>query len=364
KLQNTLLYLGIIFFFILIIVFYFRYKIKHKANKLLKIEIAERKKIGSQLELRVKKRTRELDENNRELQKEITERKKAEEELKKHREHLEELVKERTKELEEKTHKLEKSQQSLTLLLEDVNESRVELDISNRKLEASNKELEAFSYSVSHDLRAPLRHIDGFAKLLNNKIKSKIDEKSQNYFDNINSSSKQMNKLIDDLLIFSRMGRKDVTKANINMKTVVDEALQTFDSDIKNNNISIIVDDMPDVNIDTSLIKQAWVNLISNAVKFTGTKENPEIHIGTDKDTDGNPIFFIKDNGVGFNQKYVDKIFGVFQRLHSINEFPGTGIGLANVKRIIMKHGGDIRAEGKINKGAAFFFTLPDLTNS
>jgi len=330
-----------------------------------------------------------------EIFRDITERKMAEDELAKHREHLKEIVEERTKELKEKTKKLEKSQQSLTLLLkdvnesrdelnesnkgleektktleksqkslalllEDVNESRAELDISNRKLEASNKELEAFSYSVSHDLRAPLRHIDGFTKLLNKKIKNRIDEKSQNYFDNIISSSKQMNKLIDDLLIFSRMGRKDVKKTNINMKTVVDEAIQEFDSDIKENNISIKIDKMPEVNLDASLMRQTWVNLISNAIKFTGNKENPEIHIGTEKDADGKIIFFIKDNGVGFDQKYVDKIFGVFQRLHNINEFPGTGIGLANVKRIILKHGGDIRAEGKINEGASFFFTLPN----
>lgn len=277
----------------------------------------------------------------------------SKEKIEKYHEHLEELVKERTA-------KLEKSQQSLALLLADVNESRAKLDISNKKLEDSNEELEAFSYSVSHDLRAPLRHIDGFTKLLNKNIRNKIDEKSQNYFDNIIDSSKQMNKLIDDLLIFSRLSKKDMKKIKINMKTVIDEAMLTFNSDIKENKISITIDDMPDVNLDVSLIQQSWVNLISNAVKFTGKKENPEIHIGTDKDKNGNTIFFIKDNGVGFDQKYVDKIFDVFQRLHNIDEFPGTGIGLANVKRIIMKHGGAIRAEGKINEGASFFFTLPD----
>lgn len=324
----------------------------------------------------------------------ITGRKQAEEELRKHREQLEELVKERTGKLEEKTAKLEKSQQSLTFLLkdvnesrneldksnkeleekakrieesqqaltylvEDVNESRADLDIANKQLKDANTELEAFSYSVSHDLRAPLRHIDGFTKLLNRNIKDKIDEKSQKYFESIISSSKQMNKLIDDLLVFSRMGRKDMRKTNINMKIIVDEAVQEFASEIKENNISVIVDTMPDVYIDTSLITQVWVNLISNAIKFTGNNKNPEIHIGTDKDTDGNTVYFIKDNGVGFDQKYVDKIFGVFQRLHNVNEFPGTGIGLANVKRIILKHGGDIWAEGEIDKGASFFFTLP-----
>ena len=142
------------------------------------------------------------------------------------------------------------------------------------------------------------------------------------------------------------------------MRTVVDEAMQTFESDIKDNKISITIDDMPEVDIDASLIQQAWINLISNAFKFSSKNKNPKIHIGVDIDTISNTIFFIKDNGVGFDQKYVDKMFGVFQRLHKIDEFPGTGIGLANVKRIIMKHGGKIWAEGKINDGSSFFFTL------
>ncbi|MCD4818392.1 MAG: PAS domain S-box protein [Candidatus Cloacimonetes bacterium] len=299
------------------------------------------------------------------ITKDVTERKKVEEELEKYRKQLEELVKDRTKKLEEKnkelekkTNKIEKSQQSLALLLEDVNESRAELNTSNKKLEDANKELEAFSYSVSHDLRAPLRHIDGFTKILKQNIKNRLDEESLKYFDYIINSSKQMNQLINDLLIFSRVSRKNVNKTNFNMKTVINEALQTFDIEIKDSNISIIIDDMPDVNIDVSLIRQVWINLISNAIKFTGNNKNPEIHIGTEKDTDGNTIFFIKDNGAGFDQKYVSKIFGVFQRLHSVNEFPGTGIGLANAKRIIMKHGGEIRAVGKINKGASFLFTL------
>lgn len=226
--------------------------------------------------------------------------------------------------------------------------------------EEANKELEAFSYSVSHDLRAPLRHIDGFTKLLFNKNKNIFDEKSKLYFDNIISSSKQMNTLIDDLLVFSRMGRKDVKKGKINMKKMVNDAILTFSVNIKKNNISIVIDEMPEVNADASLLIQVWINLISNAIKFSSKIKNPKIHIGFDKDTNNNSVYFIKDNGVGFNQKFVNKIFGVFQRLHSINEFPGTGIGLANVKRIITKHGGNIWAEGEMNKGASFFFTLPN----
>ena len=348
------------------------------------------------LESTIEENINELEKRNKQLRYEINERKQAEKELQKYRENLEELVKEHTTGLEEKTAKLEKSQQSITLLLkdvnesrseleesnkelqgktitlekfqkslilllEDVNESRAELDISNKGLENLNKELEAFSYSVSHDLRAPLRHIDGFTKLFYNSIKHKIDERSQKYFDNIINSSKQMNQLIDDLLIFAKMSRKDIKKTKINMKTIINETRETFDLEIKENNISFIVDDMPEVKLDTAMIRQVWENLISNAVKFTGNKKNPKIHIGADKDADDKTFFFIKDNGIGFNQKYVDKIFGVFQRLHNSNEFPGTGIGLANVKRIILKHGGEIRAEGKVNKGASFFFTLPDV---
>lgn len=227
-------------------------------------------------------------------------------------------------------------------------------------MEELNKELEAFSYSVSHDLRAPIRHIDGFTKLLYKNIETKIDKKSQSYFDHIISSSKQMNTLIDDLLLFSRMGRKNIIRENINMEKIVDDALQTFTMDIKKNNISINIDKMPIVNVDASLITQVWINLISNAIKFSSNIKSPEIRIGIDKDSKSNTMYYIKDNGVGFNQKYVDKVFGVFQRLHSVNEFPGTGIGLANVKRIIVKHRGKIWAEGKINKGASFFFTLPN----
>lgn len=297
------------------------------------------------LELKVSDRTKDLEKANKELQT-----------LK---QSLEKTVIDRTKDLEKKVLELDRSEKAMLYMVEDMNLISEQLKTEQEKLDAANKELEAFSYSVSHDLRAPLRHIDGFAKLLHRNIKDKIDENSQKYFDNIISSSKQMSKLIDDLLMFSKTGRKDVKKVIINMKIIVHEAMKAFASDINKNNISMIVDEMPEVNMDSSLIMQVWDNLISNAIKFTGNNKNPEIHIGTDKDTDGNVFFFIKDNGVGFDQKYVDKIFGVFQRLHNINEFPGTGIGLANVMRIIIKHGGEIRAEGKINKGASFFFTLP-----
>ena len=264
------------------------------------------------------------------------------------------------------------SNQRVGILAENVLKIYEELEIKTNKLitqnvdllkqktisKEANKELEAFSYSVSHDLRAPLRHIDGFTKLLNKRIKDNIDEKSQGYFNNIISSANQMNVLIEDLLVFSRTGRKGVKRSKINMKKVIDEAIESFNLDKKGNNITVTIDKLEEVSIDPSLFIQVWVNLISNAIKFTSKTKNPKIKIGLEKDSEGAIIYYIKDNGVGFEQKYVDKLFGVFQRLHSNTEFPGTGIGLANVKRIINKHGGEIWAEGEINKGASFFIKL------
>ena len=239
--------------------------------------------------------------------------------------------------------------------------SKKNIDLLKQTVIASdaNKELESFAYSVSHDLRAPLRHIDGFTKLLYSNIKGDIDKKSQGYIDNIISSSKQMNQLIDDLLTFSRMNRKELNRKKIKMNTVVNGALHTFDLDIKKSKVEIVVDDLSKIKIDAALMSYVWINLISNAIKFTSKTKKPKIHIGIDKQTDKKTVYFIKDNGVGFNQKYVEKIFGVFQRLHTANEFPGTGIGLANVKRIITKHNGSIRAEGKVSKGATLYITLP-----
>ncbi|MFI1770828.1 PAS domain S-box protein [Thalassobellus citreus] len=281
----------------------------------------------------------------------VTEKKKAEEELKKHQEHLEELVKERT-------HALSNSQQALLNLVDDLNEQSLKIEGVNKQLAIKNDELESFSYSVSHDLRAPLRHIDGFSNLLHKSLKGKLNEKEENYFKNIVGSSSKMNELIDGLLIYSRMGRSELKKTTINMKTLVDDVIQTFVFDIKKNEITIIVDDMPNASVDVFLMKQVWENLISNAVKFSSKTKTPKIHIGYNKDVDGADIYYVKDNGVGFDQKYVGKVFGVFQRLHSVNEFSGTGIGLATAKRIILKHQGEIWAEGT-DKGASFFFKLP-----
>lgn len=283
----------------------------------------------------------------------ITEHKLAEQELKKYQNQLEELVQDRTM-------ALSNSQNALLNLVDDLNIQSSKIDIANKKLASKNEELEAFTYSVSHDLRSPLRHIDGFANLLLVSSKNKLDKKEETYFNNIIKSSLQMNQLIDGLLIYSKTGRAGLKKANYNMKSIVEKVIPTFVFDIKEHNISLIVDDMPDAFIDAFLMTQVWENLISNAIKFSGKSKNPKIHIGYEKDTDDHIIYFIKDNGAGFDQKYVDKVFGVFQRLHSVNEFPGTGIGLATTKLIIMKHDGEIWAEGVVNKGAKFFMKFPN----
>ena len=212
---------------------------------------------------------------------------------------------------------------------------------------------------MSHDLRSPLRHIDGFANLLLVSCKNKLNEKEEGYFNNIIKSSTHMNELIDGLLVYSRLGSAAIKKATYNMKSIVDKVIPTFVFEIKKNNISLIVDDMPDAFVDVFLMAQVWENLISNAIKFSSNSKNPKIHIGYERDTDENIIYFIKDNCAGFDQKYVGKIFGVFQRLHSINEFPGTGIGLATTKLIIIKHDGAIWGEGIENKGASFFMKFP-----
>jgi PAS domain S-box-containing protein len=270
----------------------------------------------------------------------ITAKKEVEAELEKYQNNLETLVKTRTAEL----------------LIKNS-----DLTIEKLKVEEINKELEAFSYSVSHDLRAPLRHIDGFTTLMLKSSNNKLGEKEKIYLKNIIDSSLKMNQLIDGLLIYSRMGRAQLKRVSINMKKIVDKVIQTFVLDIKKNNISITIDELPNAYTDVFLITQVWQNLIDNAIKFSSKTKNPEIHISFYKDKQDNTIFFIKDNGVGFDSNFAKKAFGVFQRLHTIKEFPGTGIGLATAKRIIIKHGGDIWGESQINKGATFFFKVPSI---
>jgi PAS domain S-box-containing protein len=226
------------------------------------------------------------------------------------------------------------------------------------QLEAANLEMEAFSYSVSHDLRAPLRHINGYVDLLNNRFLESLPEKALQYLSNIANATNQMGTLIDDLLQFSRTGRQELRKSTFDMNDLVHEVIEKLMRDLKNRKINWTVQQLPNVFGDYALIKQIWINLLDNAIKYSKLAETAEIAIGFDKNKD-NFVFFVRDNGVGFDMKYAHKLFGVFQRLHSQTEFEGTGIGLANVQRIVHKHYGRVWAESEPDKGATFFFSMP-----
>jgi signal transduction histidine kinase len=227
-------------------------------------------------------------------------------------------------------------------------------------LRASNHELEAFSYSVSHDLRAPLRHITGFATMLARATEHPLDETGQRYLNTIIESATRMGRLIDDLLAFSRMGRTNLEKKSVHLADVVREAQREVEATVVGRDITWAVQPLPDVDADPAMLRQVMVNLLSNAVKYTAGHGPTRIEIGSTAGTSrGEITIFVRDNGVGFDMHYAHKLFGVFQRLHSSDEFEGTGIGLANVRRIIQRHGGRTWAEGAVNAGATFFFSLP-----
>jgi light-regulated signal transduction histidine kinase (bacteriophytochrome) len=232
-----------------------------------------------------------------------------------------------------------------------------DLEARSRELEASNKELEAFAYSVSHDLRAPLRHMVGYAELLQRHESSIVDETGREYMVSILDSAKRMGNLIDDLLAFSRIGRAETQKTTVNLDQLLKEALGEIRQDTEGRNIVWRIGALPAVYGDRSMLRLALVNLLSNAVKFTRTRAQAEIEIGATDGKDNEVVVFIRDNGVGFNMKYVHKLFGVFQRLHRQEAFEGTGIGLATVQRIINRHGGKVWAEGLKDQGAVFYFS-------
>ena len=248
------------------------------------------------------------------------------------------------------------------LIHHDVTERRrvaTELQSRGELLQAANKELEAFSYSVSHDLRAPLRHIDGYAALLSKSAGEALSDKARRYLQTISDSAKQMGQLIDDLLVFSRMGRQDMLRTTVNLDQLVKTVLHDLRLDLQGRTISWTMHPLPNVSGDPVMLRQVFLNLISNALKFTATRPETKIEIGAVRRNSGEAEVFVRDNGVGFDMQYVNKLFGVFQRLHRNDEFEGTGIGLANVRRIIHRHGGRTWAEGAPNQGATFYFSLP-----
>lgn len=248
------------------------------------------------------------------------------------------------------------------LIRHDITERRrvaAELQRRGELLEAANKELEAFSYSVSHDLRAPLRHIDGYASLLRKAAGDTLNDKAARYLQTISDSAKQMGQLIDDLLVFSRMGRQEMLHTTVNLDQLIKTILYDLRLDLQGREISWTIDSLPEVPGDPAMLRQVFMNLISNALKFTSTRPVAKIEIGVDRQTSSEVVLFVRDNGVGFDMQYQSKLFGVFQRLHRADEFEGTGIGLANVRRIVHRHGGRTWAEGVPDKGATFYVALP-----
>jgi PAS domain S-box-containing protein len=242
---------------------------------------------------------------------------------------------------------------------EEIRGLNQELGKRSAALEASNKELEAFAYSVSHDLRAPLRHMVGFAELLQKAASTRLDDKSQRYMKIILDSAKRMGTLIDDLLAFSRIGRAETQKTPVNLDHLLKEALSEVQLETTGREIVWRIDKLPVCYGDRSMLRLVLVNLLSNAVKFTRPRSKAEIEVGWIPGDTEEVEIFVRDNGAGFDMKYVDKLFGVFQRLHHMDAFEGTGIGLATVQRIVHRHGGEVRAEGAIDKGATFYFSVP-----
>jgi len=280
---------------------------------------------------------------------------------------LEERVRIRTEQLQERIAEVEQLNRGMINLLEDLQEARVvaestagQLERANRQLDMTNRELEAFSYSVSHDLRAPLRNVSGFVDLLSRSL-ADPNEQTRRYLKVISSETRRMETLIDDLLSFSRLGRAEMRQQKVDMDQLCGRAWEALAADRNDRDIEWRRDPLTRVQGDPSLLTLVWINLLSNALKYTRPRPTSRIHTGlaSDSGNERDPVFFVRDNGVGFDMRYAHKLFGVFQRLHHAREFEGTGIGLANVQRILRRHGGRIWAESAVGEGAAFYFSLP-----
>lgn len=291
-------------------------------NEELEIKQQELQEAKETLEARVAERTAELARTNERLQIELAERKRAEDQVKKLNEDLEHRVADRT-----------------------------------AQLGAANKDLEAFSYSVSHDLRAPLRHINSFARILMEEHATQLPPEAQRQLNGIDEGTKKMGRMIDDLLNLARLDRQSMVLETTSLNSLVDIVVQDLKPEIGEREIEWHVGSLSSVKCDPGLLQQVFANLLSNAIKYTRRRQQAVIEVGQST-IDGQTVFFVRDNGAGFDRKYADKLFGAFQRLHSDQEFEGTGIGLATVQRIIRKHGGRIWAKAETEKGATFYFSL------
>jgi PAS domain S-box-containing protein len=281
----------------------------------------------------------------------ITDRKRVEADILRLNDQLEQQVVKRTRDLRQ-------SQLALLSIVEDLNISNKKIAETNQTLDATNKEIESFSYSVSHDLRAPLRSIDGFSQVLLEDYQQKLDDTGRNYLQRIRNATQHMGQLIDDMLKLSRVNRSELIRESVDLSKMFREIAKISQKNDPARIVDVIIQKDIIINGDRHLLEIVLTNLIDNAWKFTGKTKNARVELGSLL-TNGKPVMFIRDNGVGFDMTYLGKLFGTFQRLHTKDEFKGTGIGLATVKRIITRHGGEIWAEGEVGCGATFYFTLP-----
>jgi PAS domain S-box-containing protein len=241
---------------------------------------------------------------------------------------------------------------------EEISQLNADLQVGAVHLEQANKELESFAYSVAHDLRAPLRHVHGYVEMLKRTTAGQLSEKSQRYVKTISEASTEMARLIDDLLAFSRMSRTEMQESPVDLNALVRNMIRALDMTTTGRNITWQVAPLPTVVGDPSMLKVVLANLLDNAVKYSRQRDPARIEIGSAGEEDGRAVLFVRDNGAGFDMQYAHKLFGVFQRLHRSEEFEGTGIGLATLRRIVTRHGGRVWAEGALDQGATFYFTV------
>ncbi len=319
--------------------------------------ILKLRRVSSELESRVRDRTADLRESHRQLELEVYERKLAEDTLRQARDNLEKRVQERTGKLAASNAEMIREVAERKRAEDDIRKLNAQLVQRSAQLEASNKELEAFSYSVSHDLRAPLRGIDGFSQAVLEDYNDKLDDSGRSYLQRVRAASQRMSQLIDAMLNLARLTRTEIHTQTFDMSAIAHSILDDLQKMEPEREVECIVANNLLATADPQLIRAVLENLLSNAWKFTRQQAKPRIEFGHGQ-YNGQAAYFVKDNGAGFDMTYAHKLFGAFQRLHAYTEYPGVGVGLATVHRIIQRHGGQIWPEGAVDEGAAFYFTL------